>query len=285
MIKVSKLIELFVSVLSINAGYIWGTSGVAWTKKRQEQINNTTDAKYEQARKYGAKWIGHVVYDCSGLFVWAFKQLGGSIYHGSNTIYKKYCSSKGQLSKGNRTDGKTLLPGSAVFTGTENDHGHIGLYIGNGEVVEAASTVKGVCKSSVTDKKWTYWGELKDVDYSGGESPSLPPDAPNDPEFVEIRKGDRGDRVKELQSLLIMKGYSCGSTGADGIFGNNTEKAVKAFQTDSGRAANGIVDAATWAALIAEDPLYTVTIPHLSKIHAEALVKNYDGATMTKEGG
>lgn len=297
MIEVAKLIEVFVYVLSLNAGYIWGTAGVAWTKKRQEQINNTTAAKYEQARKYGSKWIGHIVFDCSGLFVYAFKQFGASIYHGSNTMYLKYCSAKGQLSNGKRTDGKELLPGTAVFVwnADEKKYSHVGLYIGNGEVIEAASTVSGVIKSAVNAKKkdkngksvdkWTNWGELKDVDYSGGESPSLPPDAPNDPVFIEIRKGDRGDRVKELQSLLIRKGYSCGSTGADGIFGNNTEKAVKAFQTDSGRAANGIVDAATWAALIAEDPLFTVTIPHLSKIHAEALVKNYDGASMTQEGG
>jgi hypothetical protein len=31
--------------------------------------------------------------------------------------------------------------------------------------------------------------------------------------------------------------------------------------------------------------LYTVTIPHLAKHHAEALVGNYTGATMTEEGG
>lgn len=293
MIDVAKIIEMFFYILSLNAGYIWGTAGVAWTKKRQENINNTTESKYAQARKYGAKWIGHIVFDCSGMFSYTFKQLGGYMYHGSHTMYLKYCTAKGTLSAGKRTDGQELLPGTAVFVWNDDEkkYSHVGLYVGNGEVIEAASTLKGVVKSSILEKKkdgsfkWSNWGELKGVDYSGNVSPSLPPDAPNDPVFVEIRKGDHGDRVKELQSLLIKKGYSCGSTGADGIFGNNTEKAVKAFQTDSGRAASGIVDAATWAALIAEDPLYTVTIPHLSKIHAEALVKNYDGASMSKEGG
>ena len=35
--------------------------------------------------------------DCSGLFVKAYRDQGASIYHGSNTIYRKYCSEKGKL--------------------------------------------------------------------------------------------------------------------------------------------------------------------------------------------
>ena len=35
--------------------------------------------------------------DCSGLFVKAYRDQGASIYHGSNTIYRKYCSKKGML--------------------------------------------------------------------------------------------------------------------------------------------------------------------------------------------
>ena len=31
-------------------------------------------------------------------------------------------------------------------------------YIGNGKVIEAASTQKGVVKSNASDKKWTHWG-------------------------------------------------------------------------------------------------------------------------------
>lgn len=49
-----------------------------------------------------------------------------------------------------------------------------------------------------------------------------------------LRKGDSGDEVKQLQQNLIKLGYNCGAAGADGIFGNATEKAVKAFQKDNG---------------------------------------------------
>ena len=46
--------------------------------------------------------------------------------------------------------------------------------------------------------------------------------------YATIRKGQKGDRVKTLQRSLITLGYLKGS--ADGVFGNGTFKAVKAFQ-------------------------------------------------------
>jgi len=48
--------------------------------------------------------------DCSGIFVAAFSALGGNIYHGSNTIYRKYLSEKGKISSA-----KDLYVGAAVF--------------------------------------------------------------------------------------------------------------------------------------------------------------------------
>lgn len=52
--------------------------------------------------------------------------------------------------------------------------------------------------------------------------------------------GDRGSDVKELQKLLISKGYSCGSSGADGIFGSGTKSAVIKFQKANGLTADGL---------------------------------------------
>ena len=172
MIIASALIAKFRESLENNWGYIWGTAGVLWTAEKQKQLEKTTDSNRAISRKYGSKWIGHWVADCSGLFVWAYKQLGSSIYHGSDTIFRKYTSSTGELKHGRRTDGKELLAGSAVFTynASKKNYGHIGLYVGNGLVIEAAGTKEGVISSPV-DKKWTWWGELKDVDYGSTPIP------------------------------------------------------------------------------------------------------------------
>ena len=55
-----------------------------------------------------------------------------------------------------------------------------------------------------------------------------------------LQKGDSGDAVKTMQKMLIALGYSCGSSGADGDFGANTLKAVKAFQKDYGLSIDGL---------------------------------------------
>ena len=99
MILASALIEKFKYALANNWGYIWGQSGDVWTQAQQNA------ATREQTVKYGQKWVGHRVADCSGLFYWAFKQLGGYMYHGSDTMFRKYCTANGTMNNGKRTDG------------------------------------------------------------------------------------------------------------------------------------------------------------------------------------
>lgn len=122
--------------------------------------------------KYGRQWVGRRVIDCSGLFYWAFKQLGGYMYHGSNTMWSKYTMDKGELSKGKRTDGQELKPGTAVYKHRGTDYYHVGLYVGDGKVIEAQGTKTGVTTSQVT--AWHSWGELKGVNYNKSGGGALP---------------------------------------------------------------------------------------------------------------
>ena len=62
-------------------------------------------------------------------------------------------------------------------------------------------------------------------------------------------KGWTGDQVRKLQSALIAKGYSCGTCGVDGSFGNDTHAAVLKFQADNGLETDGIVGPKTQAKL------------------------------------
>ena len=295
MIQAIQIIELFVLALTEQWGYIWGTAGIVWTQAKQDQKVQYMVSKYgqdwkksEEAKKdnyysaavYGAKWIGRTVADCSGLFAWAFKKLGGYIYHGSNTIWDKYCTSKGELIKGKRDDGKDLKPGTAIFTHNKKTgkRGHIGLYIGDGWVIEASGTINGVIKSKLTISKWVEWGELKGVDYE-----SSPEDIITDPEenmtYGTIRKGNKGPVVKYAQELLIKKGYSLPKYGADGDFGNETLNAVKAFQKANGLTADGVIGAKTWEKLQEETPSekYAVVIYCQTEEQAKEIAKKYNG--------
>ena len=166
-ISVQNLIAKFQYALDNDWGYIYGSAGELWTAAKQKS------ATREQTVKWGSQWIGHYVADCSGLFSWAFKQLGGYMYHGSNTMWDKYCTSKGKLKNGKRTDGQELKPGTAVFVYDEDTgkRSHVGLFIGNGTVIEAAGTKQGVITTKVSNSKWEEWGELKGVRYEGGDTP------------------------------------------------------------------------------------------------------------------
>src|SRR5262245_49998292 len=61
-----------------------------------------------------------------------------------------------------------------------------------------------------------------------------------------LKKGADGSAVRRLQKALAGAGHVC---AADGDFGPGTERAVKAFQVAQGLTPDGVVGAATWAAL------------------------------------
>jgi hypothetical protein len=60
-------------------------------------------------------------------------------------------------------------------------------------------------------------------------------------------RGDRGPGVKEAQRLLKAAGFN--PKGLDGIFGEDTQRAVNAFKRANGLEANGVVGAGTWRKL------------------------------------
>lgn len=292
-ISTQALIEKFQQALQEKWGYIWGTAGEKWTEAKQKQLEKTTDSDRAQGRKYGSKWIGHMVTDCSGLFSWAFKQLGGYMYHGSDTMYRKYCTNKGELNKGKRTDGLELKPGTAVFVWNGKKYSHVGLFIGNGIVIEAMGTINGVTTSKVTASKWTHWGELKNVNYTNQEQTDQGSGFPETPAWrPTIRKGNKGDVVRECQKMLEKLGYNLGICGVDGDYGTATDAAVRAFQREHGLVVDGVCGPMTWDALDKavqeidqkpKDKTYTVMISGLDKTQAEAIAGNYPGALIKED--
>lgn len=69
-------------------------------------------------------------------------------------------------------------------------------------------------------------------------------------ELNVLKKGAKGNEVKAMQTLLIGYGFSCGSSGADGDFGSNTDKAVRAYQKAKGLSVDGSCGPKTWAKLL-----------------------------------
>ena len=62
-----------------------------------------------------------------------------------------------------------------------------------------------------------------------------------------LKKGSKGPAVKEVQQKLTSLGFS--TKGIDGVFGSNTDQAVRQFQKAHSLAVDGIVGNATKKAL------------------------------------
>lgn len=69
-------------------------------------------------------------------------------------------------------------------------------------------------------------------------------------EMTVLKQGSKGEQVKTLQRLLLATGYNLGGYGADGSFGNATDKAVRAYQRANGLTADGSVGKKTWSKLL-----------------------------------
>lgn len=68
----------------------------------------------------------------------------------------------------------------------------------------------------------------------------------------DLSKGDEGEDVKKMQTMLIACGYSCGSWGADGDFGSATDSTLRKYQANRGLSVDGVYGPKSRAALEAD---------------------------------
>ena len=126
--------------------------------------------------------------------------------------------------------------------------GHIGVFVGNGDVIEARGFAYGVVKTKLANRPWTHWLEHPDMFY--GDAALPPPETEAYPLGFgarALRKGDTGGDVANLQRALIRLLYSVGKWGADGDFGAATESAARAYQSANKLEIDGIVGKLTRA--------------------------------------
>lgn len=125
--------------------------------------NKSRFPSYYTAKDFTSQY-GLRVHDCAGL-------IKGYLWSDSPTSAPKYCSggypdiSANQM-KLNCTETGSIdtipeLPGVLVFLPS-----HVGIYLGNGLVVEARGHAYGVVITKLKDRNWTSWGKFKYIEYS-----------------------------------------------------------------------------------------------------------------------
>jgi len=135
----------------------------------------------------------------------------------------------------------------AAWSDSEPSEKQTDLWQFGGEVNYLRSrAVAGV--ASVVDQNYLLNDSILDGELPSGEVP----EGGNRVEIMLnlLANGSRGEEVRNLQRLLISRGYSVGGAGADGIFGSGTESGVRAFQRAMGLAADGMVGKDTWTAIL-----------------------------------
>lgn len=131
--------------------------------------------------------------------------------------------------------------------------GHVGVYVGNGDVVEWRGFAYGCVTTKLSGRKWLNWYRLPWTEY--GESGGAKTEETNSVGTLGARllkRGMTGEDVKTLQETLMKVGYPLNTYGADGDFGAETEVAVRAFQGDNELTVDGKYGEKTHAALMRE---------------------------------
>lgn len=126
--------------------------------------------------------------------------------------------------------------------------GHVGVYLGNGRVFEWRGFAYGAVLTQLSARPWTHWYALPWVDYGKAPAPAPAPSVELGGRL--LRRGVKGEDVRMLQRILMDLGHKMPIYGADGDFGSETEKAVKAFQARERLVIDGIYGSISHAALM-----------------------------------
>lgn len=145
----------------IGKPYWLGTFGQTASKTLYEQKKRQLPKNYT-AKDFPSQY-GQRVHDCIGLikgYIWSETPEAVPVYASNGCpdidesgMYVK-CREKGSIG--------TIpeLPGTLVFF-----EGHVGVYIGNGEVIEARGHAYGVVKTKLKERPWRNWGLCPYIEY------------------------------------------------------------------------------------------------------------------------
>ena len=243
---ISKFVSELYAAYKRKDGYIMGATG---QNPKKWSVNSWWFTQYKNnptQYKKALYWREHAqrVWDCNGLAEGLYKDYTGvNIDTKARYNYAQWCDPKGK----GLIPSKYRVAGAAVFWGDSASSIHHVAYLykpvkasqpsGDWYLIEARGVMTGVVCTKLTERKPNYWGWMtKYFDY---DQPALHADDSPAVGNRTLKNGMDGEDVKQMQSNLIRLGYSCGSWGADGDFGDATEQALKLFQEQHGLTADG----------------------------------------------
>ena len=149
-------------------GYVWGTFGQVLTplilEQKRKQYPDNINKYLDFIRQ---NWIGRRTVDCVNLiksYLWWDSARNTPVYSIKYDKYNNTWMSADGAFNSAKEKGliKTMpeLPGVCVWY-----KGHIGVYIGGDEVIEARGTKYGVVKAHIKNRPWTHWLKYPGIEY------------------------------------------------------------------------------------------------------------------------
>ena len=146
-------------------GYVWGTYGNVLTESLLAyKVSQYPDGVGNHENFIRGHWLGGRTADCVGLikgYSWLSPETMTIDYgtHGMPDIgaNQMYYTARESGPISTMPD----IPGLAVW-----HEGHIGVYIGGGQVIEAMGTKNGVVKTELAKRNWTHWLKIPYINYN-----------------------------------------------------------------------------------------------------------------------
>ena len=211
--------------------------------------------------------------DCSSTVRHLYKKAGVGLNNiGGNTVglYRNKAAIEVDcdIRNGVPMDISALRVGDLLlFAGTDSARAYAG-FVGHVEMVESIKgntvtlvghgsghpsrkNMKTYCRSRQASKTKTARGNrglIKVIRF-------IPDDLAVEPAPVRaaLKVGDKGDDVRAMQQALLAQGYELPDWGADGEYGDETKKAVAAFQKAKGLPVTGQADGVTLSRILAQE--------------------------------
>ena len=222
-------IDKFIEVLrtQTNRGiYVWGGNGEDlksmdapkdWIKRHETSTANANRAiaLYDRRVRDGVTEIR--AFDCSGLIYWALNKLG---------LQSSDINSRGLYARCKPINKGDLRPGDMTFRHDGSKIFHVGVYMGNGNVIEGFGRDEGVIEHGIDAKGAVYWTHFGRFDlFEEGDNIMAVVLQHTSPMM-------QGNDIKALQAALNGLGYDCGT--ADGKVGERTMAGIAAFAAAHG---------------------------------------------------
>jgi peptidoglycan hydrolase-like protein with peptidoglycan-binding domain len=200
---------------------------------------NSNNVKYNTAF-YGKPVSGSAYPWCCTFIWWLLSTSGVKVPKTAS------CANMGNYYK---KEGKFFTkkpsPGDLVFfkyNRTNNWTNHIGIVVESNE--NYIETIEGNTSVNSDDNGGAVMKRRRSSNIVGYARPDY--DGSSFDDKPVLKRGSTGDYVKAWQNYLVTCGLDIGKSGADGIFGKDTESAVKQYQKLKNLPITGIIDKDDW---------------------------------------